>query len=102
MPRALDKHFPSVRPDSQTFSLRAEDERKAASIAGLCDSFLRESGFSLVEVGSDYAEYRSGNDHRVRVWRHRWLCKLPGGAELSGVGFVDLSEVIRGGRISEP
>ncbi len=96
MPGVADTDFPSERPDSQTSPLRAEDERRAASIAGLCDALLRESGFALVEVGSDYAVYRSGNDHRVIVRGHRWFCKLPGGAELSGVGFVDLSEVIRG------
>ena len=97
MPGAADKHFPSVPPDSQTSPLRAEDERKAASVAGLCDALLKESGFSLVEVGSDYAAYRSGNDHQVIVQGNRWFCKLSSGAELSGEGFVDLSEVIRGG-----
>jgi len=97
MSGAADKLFPSVPPDSQTSPLREEDERKAGSIAGLCDAFLRDSGFSLVEVGSDYAVYRSGNDHRVTVRGHRWFCKLSSNAELSGVGFVDLSEVIRGG-----
>jgi len=97
MPGAADKDFPSVPPDSQTSPLRPEDERKAAAIAGLCDAVLRESGFSLVEVGSDNAVYRSGNGHRVIVRGHRWFCKLSTGAELSGVGFVDLSEVIRGG-----
>ena len=97
MPGAEDKHFPSVPPDSQASPLRAEDERKAASIAGLCDAFLRESGFSVVEVGSDYAVYRSCNDHRVIGRGHRWFCKLSSGAELSGVGFVNLSDAIRGG-----
>jgi hypothetical protein len=48
-------------------------------------------------VGSDYAVYRSGDDHRVTVRGHRWFCKLSSNAELSGEGFVDLSEVIRGG-----
>jgi len=97
MPGVANKDFPSLPPDSQTSPLRAEDERKAASIAGMCDAFLRESGFTLVEVGSDYAVYRSGNGHRVIVRGHRWFCKLSTGAELSGVGFVDLSDAIRGG-----
>ena len=92
-----DGGFPSVPSDSQTSPLRPEDERKAVSIAGLCDAFLRESGFSLVEVGCDYAVYRSGNGHQVTIWGHRWFCKLSSGAEISGVGFVDLTEVIRGG-----
>ena len=97
MPGTADKDFPLVPPDSQTSPLRAEDERKAAAIAGLCDALLRELGFSLVEVGSDYAVYRSRNGHRVVVRGHRWFCKLSTGAELSGVGFVDLSEALRGG-----
>ena len=97
MPGVADEQFPSVPPDSQTSPLRAEDERKAAAIAGLCDALLRESGFSLVEVGSDCAVYRSGTGHRVIVRGHRWFCKLSNGAELSGVGFADLSETMRGG-----
>ncbi len=97
MPGAADKDFPLVPPDSQSSPLRPEDERKAASIAGMCGAFLRESGFSLVEVGADYAVYLSGHGHRVIIRGHRWYCKLSNGAELSGVGFVDLSEAIRSG-----
>ena len=92
-----DKSFPSIAADSQTSPVRPEDDRRAASLAGLCDTFLREAGFSVFEVGSDYAVYGSGSGHRIAVRGHRWFCKLSSGAELSGVGFVDLSEVVRGG-----
>lgn len=97
MPGAEEKGFPSVPVDSQNSPIRPEDERKAASIAGLCDTYLKESGFNLIDVGSDYAVYRSRDGHQVTIRGHRWFCKLSCGAELSGVGFVDLSDVIRGG-----
>jgi len=96
MPGTQDEGFPSAA-DSQTSPVRPDDERKAANIAGLCDSLLKESGFRLTKVGSDYAEYRNGHGHQVTIRGHRWFCKLANGAELSGVGFVDLSEVVREG-----
>jgi len=97
MPGTEENNSSSGATCPQTFPFRPEDERKAASIAGLCDTFLREAGFSLIEVGSDYAAYRSGSGHRITVRGNRWFCKLSSGAELSGVGFLDLSEVVRGG-----
>ena len=97
MPGTQDKGFQSVPPDSRISPLRPDDERKAADIGGLCDAFLKECGFRLTEVGSDYAVYRNGHGHRVTVRGHRWFCKLASGAELSGVGCVDLSEVVRRG-----
>ena len=97
MPGTEDNNSPSAAACSQTFPVRPEDERKAAAIAGLCDTFLREAGYSLIEVGSEYAVYRSGSGHRITIRGHRWFCTLSNGAELSGIGFVDLSEVVRGG-----
>ena len=97
MPGAADKKLPSAAPDAQTSPLRAEDERIAASIAGVCDAFLKESGFSLIEVNSGHATYRNGNGHQITIQGDQWFCKLSSGAELSGVGFVDLCEVVRGG-----
>jgi hypothetical protein len=97
MPGTPDKGFPQAAADFRNSPIRPEDERKAADIAGMCDSLLKESGFSLTEVGSDYASYRNGHGHQVTIRGHRWLCKLANGEEFSGVGFVDLSEVIREG-----
>ena len=96
MPGTQDEGFSSTA-DSQNSPIRPDDERKAADIAGMCDSLLKESGFSLVQVGTDYAAYRNGHGHQVIIRGHRWYCKLASGEELSGVGFVDLAEVIRGG-----
>jgi len=97
MPGTDEKSSPSAAACSQTFPARPEEERKAASITGLCGTFLRELGFNVIELGSDYAVYRSGVGHQITVRGHRWFCKLSSGAELSGVGFVDLSEIVRGG-----
>jgi hypothetical protein len=97
MPGTKDEGFPLVPADFQTSPLRPDDEREAASVAGLCDEFLRESGFSLIQVGSDFAVYRNESGYQVTIRGHRWFCKLSSGAELSGVGFVDLSDAIRGG-----
>ena len=74
-----------------------EDERKVARIAGLCDTYLKECGFSLVEVGSDYAMYQNKGGYQISIRGHLWSCKPPNDREFSGVGFVDLSEVVRGG-----
>jgi hypothetical protein len=97
MPGTHDEDFPSAAADARNSPIRPDDERKASDIAGMCGSLLKESGFSLTEVGSDYAAYRNGHGHQVTVRGHRWSCKLASGAELSGVGFDDLSEVIRAG-----
>jgi hypothetical protein len=93
--RIADSPFATV--GAQHAQITPEDERRAAEIAGLCNTYLKEAGFGLVEVGTDYAIYRNGNGHHVAIRGHRWFCKLSNGVELSGVGFVDLSEVIRGG-----
>jgi hypothetical protein len=74
-----------------------QDERKAAKIAGLCDTYLKECGFSLVEVGSDYAMYQNKGGYRIAVRGHRWSCKPPNDKEFSGVGYADLENVVRGG-----
>ena len=97
MPGTQDEGFLSASADSRNSPIRPDDERKAADIAGLCDALLKESGFRLIQVGPDYAAYRNGHGHQVTVRGHRWSCRLASGAKLSGVGFVDLSEVIRAG-----
>jgi len=97
MPGAKDEGFPLVPADSRTSPLRPDDERKAASVAGLCDEFLRESGFSLIQVGSEFAVYRNKSGYQVTIRGHRWFCKPSSGEPLSGVGFVDLAEAIRAG-----
>jgi len=97
MPGTHDEDVSSAPAESQNTPVRPDDERKAAEIAGVCDSLLKESGFRLTEIGSDYAAYRNGHGHQVTIRGHRWFCKLASGAELSGVGFVDLCEVVRAG-----
>lgn len=88
---------PFAKADGKPFPLRPEDEQKAAQIAGLCDTYLKEVGFSLVEVGSDYAIYQNRNGFQIAIQGQLWFCKPPNDRELSGVGFVDLWEVVRGG-----
>jgi len=88
---------PFAAASAKPFVASPEDERKAAAIAGLCGAFLKESGFSLTEVASDFVIYRSGKGHQIAIRGHRWFCKLSSGEEFSGVGFVDLSDVVRGG-----
>ena len=97
MPGIHDEDFPSAVDDSRNSPTRPDDVRKAADVAGLCDALLKEAGFTLIQVGPDYAAYRNEHGHQVTVRGHRWSCRLASGAELSGVGFVDLSEVIRAG-----
>ena len=88
---------PFARASRQPSPISPEDERKVATIAGLCDTYLKEVGFSLVEVGSDYAMYQNKGGYQIAVRGHLWSCKPPNDKEFSGVGFVDLSEVVRGG-----
>lgn len=90
-----DSFFASA--SAQPTPVCAEDERKAAAITGLCHTFLKESGFGLVEVGSDCAIYRNNRGYQITIQGHRWFCRLANAEEFSGVGFVDLSEVVRGG-----
>ena len=97
MPGTEEKGFHSVPPHSRSSPVRPDDERKAASIAGMCDALLKESGFILTEVGCDFAVYRNEHGHEVTVQGHQWFCRLSSGEQLSGVGFVDLAEVIRAG-----
>jgi hypothetical protein len=97
MHRAKNGDTPVATASIQLSPLHPEDERKAASISGLGGAFLRESGFSLIEVGSNHATYRNGNGHQIKIQGHRWFCKPSNGDEFSGVGFVDLEDVIRGG-----
>ena len=97
MPGSQNEGFPIPAVNSKNSRIRPDDERKAAAIAGLCHAFLKESGFELTEVGSEYAVYRNGRGHQVTIRGHQWFCKLVSGVELSGVGFIDLSDVIRGG-----
>jgi hypothetical protein len=75
-----------------------QDEQKAAKITGLCGTLLEETGFSLVEVGSDYAIYRNRNGHQIAIQGHLWFCKPLDDEEFSGVGFADLENVVRGGK----
>jgi hypothetical protein len=81
----------------QPSPISPEDERKAANIAGLCDTYLKECGFSLVEVGSDYAMYQNKGGYQIAVRGHLWSCKPPNDKEFSGVGYADLENVVRGG-----
>jgi hypothetical protein len=81
----------------QPSPISPEDELRAAKIAGLCDTYLKECGFSLVEVGSDYAVYLNRNGHQITIRGHQWYCKPSNGREFSGVGYTDLEEVVRGG-----
>jgi hypothetical protein len=81
----------------QPSAISPEDERKAAKIAGLCDTYLKECGFSLVEVASDYAMYQNRGGYQIAVRGYRWSCKPPNDREFSGVGYVELEKVVRGG-----
>jgi hypothetical protein len=88
---------PFARSGGRPSPICAQDERKAAKIAGLCDTYLKECGFSLIEVRSDYAIYRNRNGHQIAIQGHLWFCKPLGDKEFSGVGFAELESVVRGG-----
>lgn len=88
---------PFAKADLERSPLRPEDELKAAQIAGLCDTYLKQVGFTLVQVGSDYAIYQNRNGYRIAIQGQLWFCKPPNDREFSGVGYVDLMEVVRGG-----
>ena len=60
-----DEGVPSLAVDSRSSPIRPNDERKAADIAGLCDALLQESGFSLIEVGADYAVRAGEKAHQL-------------------------------------
>jgi hypothetical protein len=88
---------PFATASKQPYPISPQDEQKAAKIAGLCGTYLKECGFSLVEVGSDYAIYRNRNGHQIAIQGHLWFCKPLGDKEFSGVGFAELEIVVRGG-----
>jgi len=88
---------PFAKANGRPFPLRPEDEQKAATIAGLCDTYLKEVGFSLVQVGSDYAIYQNRKGYRIAIQGHLWFCKFPNGREVSGVGYGELENLVRGG-----
>ena len=88
---------PFAKADGKPFPLRPEDEEKAATIAGLCHTYLKEVGFWLVQVGSDYAINENRKGHRIAIQGHLWFCKFPNGREVSGVGYVELENLVRGG-----
>ena len=88
---------PFARSDRQRSRISPQDEQEAAKIAGLCDLYLREVGFVLVEVGSDYAVYENRTGYQVAIQGHLWFCKPPESKEFCGVGYVDLEDVVRGG-----
>ena len=77
--------------------IRPQDERRAAKIAGLCDTYLKECGFNLVEVSSDCAMYQKKGGYQIAVRGHLWSCQPPNDVGFSGVGFVELVNVVRGG-----
>jgi hypothetical protein len=81
----------------QPSPISPEDERKVATIAGLCDTYLKEVGFSLVQVGPDYAIYQNRNGYQIAIQGHLWFCKPPNDREFSGVGYVELENVVRAG-----
>ena len=87
---------PFARASGQPSPISPEDERKAATIAGLCDTYLKERGFRLVQVGPDYAMYQNKGGYQIAVRGHLWSCKPPNDKEFSGVGYADLEIVIRG------
>ena len=88
---------PFARASGQPSPISPEEVRKAAKTAGLCDTYLKECGFSLVEVGSDYAMYQNKGGYQIAIQGHLWFCKPPNDREFSGVGYVELEMVVRGG-----
>ena len=88
---------PLAKADGKPFPLHPEDEQKAATIAGLCDTYLREVGFSLVQVGNDYAIYKNREGARVAIEGHLSFCQFPSDREVWGVGYVELENFVRGG-----
>ena len=85
---------PFAKADGKPSPLRPEDERKAATMAGLCHTYLKERGFSLAQVGPDYAIYQNTSGGQVAIQGHLWFCKPPNDREFSGVGFADLLLVV--------
>jgi hypothetical protein len=88
---------PFAKADGKPSPLRPKDEQKAATMAGLCHTYLKEVGFSLVEVGSGYAIYHRSDGYRVAIQGHLWFCKFPNDEEVSGAGYVGLENLVRGG-----
>jgi hypothetical protein len=88
---------PFARASGQPSPISPEDKRKVATIAGLCDTYLKEVGFRLVQVGPDYAIYQNRNAYQIAIQGHLWFCKPPNDREFSGVGYVELERVVRGG-----
>ena len=88
---------PFARSGRQPSPISPQDEQKAAKIAGLCDSYVKECGFTLVEVGSDYAIHQNRNGYQIAIQGDLWFCKPLDEREFSGVGFADLEDLLRGG-----
>ena len=88
---------PFAKADGKPFALRPDDEPNLATITGLCDTYLKEVGFWLVQVGSDGAIYQNRQGYRIAIQGHLWSCKFPNDGEVSGVGFVELENLITGG-----
>ena len=88
---------PFARANGHPSPIRPEDEQKAAKIAGLCDTYLKEVGFRLAQVGSDYAIYQNRKGDQIAIQGHLWFCKPLDDREYSGVVYADLEDAVRGG-----
>ena len=88
---------PFARASGYPSPLRPEDAQKAAKMAGLCDTYLKDVGFRLVQVGPGYAMYQNRGGYQIAIQGHLWFCKPPNDREFSGVGYVELEMVVRGG-----
>lgn len=88
---------PFARASGQPSPICPEDEQKAFNITGSWGTYLKGCGFSLVEVGSDYAIYQNRNGYQIAIQGDLWFCKPPNDREFSGVGYVELENVVRGG-----